>query len=74
MKYVCELCGWRYDELTGDPSRGIPAGTLFADLPQYYSCPLCGSEKEAFTKAGNQTKLQPGVKTDRSFWNDKILG
>ncbi|MBR5089617.1 MAG: rubredoxin, partial [Ruminiclostridium sp.] len=23
MKYVCELCGWEYDEEKGDPDNGI---------------------------------------------------
>ena len=40
MKYVCELCGTIYDEAEG---------ISFAELPQDYSCPSCGSEKEAFT-------------------------
>ena len=29
MKYVCELCGWVYDEELGDPSNGIAPGTKF---------------------------------------------
>ncbi|MDO4846166.1 MAG: rubredoxin, partial [Oscillospiraceae bacterium] len=23
MKYVCDLCGWEYDEAVGDPDHGI---------------------------------------------------
>lgn len=26
MKYVCEVCGWVYDEEEGYPDGGIPAG------------------------------------------------
>ena len=44
MKYICELCGWIYDEKTGDPRNGIDPGTQFADLPEYYECPYCYSE------------------------------
>lgn len=55
MKYVCELCGNIYDEAVGDPGRKIPAGTSFAELPADYTCPVCGSEKEAFTQAENGT-------------------
>lgn len=51
MKYVCELCGSVYDEALGDPKHGIAAGTAFADLPQHYSCSICGCEKEAFAPA-----------------------
>ena len=60
MKYVCELCGMLYDELTGDPKRNIPQGTLFKDLPVDYTCPVCGSEKEAFTQADTGTASDAG--------------
>ena len=49
MKYVCELCGTIYDEQTGDPKRQVRPGTAFASLPEDYECPICGSEKEAFS-------------------------
>ena len=32
-KYVCEACGWVYDEAAGDADLGIAPGTKFADLP-----------------------------------------
>ena len=70
MKYICELCGWIFDEEAGDPNHGIPAGTSFADLPQHYSCPLCGSEKEAFTKVEKQNKLQPAAQSDPTLWHN----
>ena len=28
-KYVCEVCGWVYDEALGDPEHGIAPGTKF---------------------------------------------
>ena len=49
-KYVCDVCGWEYDEAVGDPDNGIPAGTKFEDLPEDWSCPLCGVGKENFKK------------------------
>ena len=49
-KYVCEICGWEYDEEVGMPDKGIPAGTKFEDLPEEFVCELCGVEKEHFTK------------------------
>ncbi len=48
MKYVCELCGWIYDEDRGNPQRGIAPGTKFADIPADHECPSCGCTKEAF--------------------------
>ena len=60
MKYVCELCGRIYDEALGDPNRGVPAGTAFAQLSEHYACPDCGSEKEAFNPANQKTaKIRP---------------
>lgn len=48
MRYVCELCGLVYDEANGYPTRKIAPGTRMEDLPVDFSCPSCGSEKEAF--------------------------
>ena len=28
-KYICDLCGWEYDEAKGDPENGIAPGTKF---------------------------------------------
>ncbi len=51
MKYVCDLCGWEYDEELGDPENGIAPGTKFEDLPDDFVCPLCGADKSSFSKA-----------------------
>ena len=51
MKYVCELCGWEYDEEVGSPENGIEPGISFDDLPEDFVCPLCGAGKEDFEKA-----------------------
>lgn len=48
MKYACEICGWEYDEETGDPENGLEPGTLFDELPDDFECPLCGAGKEDF--------------------------
>lgn len=56
MKYVCELCGKIYDEAVGDPRRGIAPGTVFAQLSAHYTCPDCGSEKEAYNPVQQQVK------------------
>ena len=49
MKYMCNLCGYVYDESSGDPDNGIAAGTKWADLPGDFVCPLCGAGKEEFS-------------------------
>ena len=28
-KYICEACGWTYDEAVGDPDNVIAPGTKF---------------------------------------------
>ncbi|MBQ7938914.1 MAG: rubredoxin [Clostridia bacterium] len=50
-KYVCEACGWEYDEAKGDPDNGIEPGTKFEDLPEDFECPLCGVGKDMFSEA-----------------------
>ena len=48
MKYVCDICGYVYEEL-GDPDNGIAPGTKFEDLPDDYACPLCAADKSSFS-------------------------
>ncbi len=50
-KYVCNVCGWEYDEAAGDPDNGIAPGTAFDALPDDFECPLCGVGKEDFSEA-----------------------
>lgn len=50
MKYVCDVCGYAYNETEGDPVAGIPAGTTWDNVPEDYVCPLCGVGKESFSK------------------------
>lgn len=49
-KYVCTVCQWVYDPEIGDPENGIAPGTPFEDLPDDYTCPLCGVGKDEFEK------------------------
>ena len=49
MKYVCDVCGWVYDEEVGAPEIGVAAGTKFEDLPEDFECALCGVTKENFS-------------------------
>lgn len=49
-KYVCTICGYIYDPAEGDPDNGVDPGTPFADLPDDWTCPICGAGKEDFEK------------------------
>jgi rubredoxin len=49
--YVCGLCGYVYDPAVGDPDSGIAPGTAFKDLPDDWTCPICGAAKEEFSEA-----------------------
>ncbi len=48
MKYVCGVCGYVYDPNEGDPNNGIAPGTEFEDIPEDWTCPLCGVAKDEF--------------------------
>ncbi len=48
MRYVCQVCGYVYDEEDGDPDNGVAPGTKWDDVPDSYVCPLCGVGKDQF--------------------------
>lgn len=48
MKWVCNICGYVYDEDEGDPDNGIEPGTKMDDD---FVCPLCGVGKDDFSPA-----------------------
>ena len=41
MIYVCQVCGYVYDEEA--------EGVKFEDLPDTYECPLCSVGKDQFS-------------------------
>ena len=57
MKYVCDACGWTYDEALGDADLGIAPGTKFEDLPEDFECPLCGVDKSMFSQEQSSAKI-----------------
>ena len=50
MKYVCDVCGWEYDEEEGYPEGGIAPGTKWEDVPKDFECPLCNVGKDQFSE------------------------
>jgi rubredoxin len=49
-RWLCQVCGYVYDETLGEKETGTPPGTRFEDLPGDWKCPICGSGKEVFVK------------------------
>jgi flavin reductase (DIM6/NTAB) family NADH-FMN oxidoreductase RutF/rubredoxin len=49
-KNKCQVCGWIYDPAVGDPDGGIQPGTAFEDIPENWTCPICGAAKSEFAK------------------------
>ncbi|MGY0372287.1 acyl-CoA dehydrogenase family protein [Clostridium sp. JNZ J1-5] len=46
--HVCNGCGYEYDPMVGDPEGEVAPGTLFENLPEEWTCPACGEEKDMF--------------------------
>ena len=40
-----------YDESLGDPDGGISPGTKWSDIPDDWSCPVCGASKSDFEES-----------------------
>ncbi len=49
-KYKCTVCNYIYDPEKGDPENGIKPGTSFEELPDDWTCPVCGVDKSLFEK------------------------
>jgi rubredoxin len=45
-RFVCPNCEYVYDEATGDPREGWPAGTPFAEVDPDWTCPDCGVREQ----------------------------
>ena len=51
-KWQCEVCGYIYDPVKGDPDNGVQPGTAFESVPDSWACPECGVDKSQFTQVG----------------------
>lgn len=47
-QYQCSICGYIYDPQEGDTHSGIAPGTAFEDIPDDWTCPICGVSKKDF--------------------------
>lgn len=48
QKWICRQCSMIYDPVVGDPDSGIAPGTPFTEIPDNWSCPICGATKKTF--------------------------
>ena len=48
--WQCQLCHYTYETEKGDPISGIEPGTKFEDLPDDWTCPICGADKSMFER------------------------
>lgn len=48
-KFICDICGYVYDPVGGDPGNGVEPGTSFEDIPDDWICPECGVGKDHFS-------------------------
>ena len=49
-QYVCNVCGYVYDEASGAPGNGVEPGTKWEDVPGDFVCPVCGVGKFDFSE------------------------
>ena len=61
MEYVCDVCGWIYNEEEGYPEGGIAPGTKFEDLPEDFECPLCNVGKDQFSETYQERSRATGT-------------
>jgi rubredoxin len=47
-RWMCLGCGFLYDEALGSAEDGLAPGTRWADIPESWSCPACGTPKRLF--------------------------
>ena len=48
--YVCNVCGYIYNESTGHPQNGILANTFWNQVPSTWVCPVCKATKQDFSE------------------------
>ncbi len=48
QRYECMECKYIYNPKHGNEKAGIKAGTEFEELPQEWTCPVCGTAKREF--------------------------
>jgi rubredoxin len=60
----CSGCGYKYDQKQGDPEYPISAGITFSQLPQDWTCPICGGPQNMFQA---KTKTVAGFAENQGY-------
>jgi len=81
QRWVCDACGYIYDEAKGDPDSGLAPGTRYDDIPDDWYCPLCGLAKsdlrllpEPIKAVVSKRAPKPGAKSKGSAEHVVIVG
>ncbi len=79
-RHECLACGYVYEPAKGDRNAGVAPGTLFADLPSTWRCPVCSARRTQFrsigaagTPSGFQENLNYGFGVNRLTPGQKNL-
>lgn len=77
-KYLCTICGHIYDEDAGDEKGHVPPKTAFGDLPENWTCPICGAFRPQFREMTAQThtpepKKEPQKTADLTALKNSII-
>lgn len=61
--YRCPICDYVYDEATGNPREGFPAGTPWTAVPDDWACPDCGVRDKVDFEPVGAAAGEPGKTT-----------
>jgi len=53
--HECVLCGYIYEDASGEPQAGVAPGTRWADVPEDFKCPDCEGGKPDFAALDEST-------------------
>ena len=59
MKYVCDVCGWEYDEEAGYPDGGIAPEQNGKIFPMILSAPSAAWARISFPRHNRQRRKVP---------------
>ncbi|WP_218082952.1 rubredoxin [Anthocerotibacter panamensis] len=63
----CNVCGYIYEPVDGDPPRGIKSGTSYDSLPVTWHCPNCNAPLERFKRIGPRSGTLAGFEENASL-------
>lgn len=66
-KHKCTNCDWEYDQNKGDSNMiggMIKPGTVFAELPSNWRCPVCRASKDSFQEVVEEI---PGFEVNQGY-------